>query len=106
MNKAEKAQNEELAVEENAAVTDSTDLIERLNEADSASSAKSLAETAPLYSILSPSYYNQGSGVQPAQTARVGMALVKDTANINRMLKQVKTIFPRDMKLAWCVKPS
>ena len=61
----------------------------------------------PIYNYLTPSYYqNEAGQTFPAQTARVGMALVKDTANINRMLKQVKNIFPRDVRFAWCVKPN
>lgn len=61
----------------------------------------------PIYNYLTPSYYQNEMGqTYPAQTARVGMALVKDTANINRMLKQVKNIFPRDVRFAWCVKPN
>ena len=35
----------------------------------------------------------------------VGTAFIKDTARINNMLKMVRTLFPRDMKLAWSVKP-
>ena len=61
----------------------------------------------PLYSCLTPSFYqNEAGQAYPAQTARVGMALVKDTANINRMLKQVKNVFPRNVRFAWCVKPN
>ena len=61
----------------------------------------------PIYNYLTPSYYqNEVGQTYPAQTARVGMALVKDTANVNRMLKQVKNIFPRNVRFAWCVKPN
>ena len=61
----------------------------------------------PIYNYLTPSYYqNEVGQTYPAQTARVGMALVKDTANINRMLKQVKNVFPRNVRFAWCVKPN
>ena len=61
----------------------------------------------PLYNYLTPSYYqNEVGQTYPAQTARVGMALVKDTANINRMLKQVKNVFPRNVRFAWNVKPN
>jgi len=42
----------------------------------------------------------------PYQTARVGMAAVKDTANINRMLKMTSSVFPRNIRFAWCVKPN
>ena len=61
----------------------------------------------PIYNYLTPSYYqNEVGQTFPAQTARVGMALVKDTANINRMLKQVMNVFPRNVRFAWCVKPN
>ena len=61
----------------------------------------------PIYNLLTPSYYqNEVGQTYPAQTARVGMALVKDTANINRMLKQVKNVFPRNVRFAWNVKPN
>ena len=55
----------------------------------------------PLYALLQPSYTQTG----PAATARVGIAQVKDTANINRMLAETANIFPRTLKLAWTVKP-
>ena len=55
----------------------------------------------PLYSLLTPSYTQSG----PAATARVGIAQVKDTANINRMLSENANLFPRNLKLAWTVKP-
>ena len=42
----------------------------------------------------------------PHKSARMGIAAIKDTARINHMLKQVKDIFPRDMILAWTVKPN
>ncbi|MBR3709749.1 MAG: protein translocase subunit SecDF [Bacteroidales bacterium] len=71
---------------------------EELN--DDEALAKFQAEN-PLYALLQPSYTQQG----PAQTARVGIAQVKDTANINRMLAETANIFPRTMKLAWSVKP-
>ena len=60
-------------------------------------------EENPLYALLTPSYTQSG----PAATARVGMAQVKDTAAINRMLRvgYEESIFPRSMKLAWTVKP-
>ena len=51
----------------------------------------------PLYNYLRPS---------DREGARVGMALVKDTANVNRMLKQAKNVFPRNVRFAWSVKPT
>ncbi len=59
-----------------------------------------------LYTYLQPSLYQDNNGqIVPGQTARVGMAMVKDTAEINRMLAETKGLFPRDMKLVWSVKP-
>ncbi len=80
------------------------------NDSLNATEDEALAEMRanyPLYNYLTPSYYQNEIGqTYPAETARVGMALVKDTANINRMLKQVKNVFPRNVKFAWCVKPN
>ena len=70
------------------------------NISDDEALAKYQAEN-PLYAVLQPSYTQSG----PAQTARVGIAHVKDTANINRMLAETASFFPRTMKLAWTVKP-
>ena len=65
-------------------------------------------ENNPLYAYLQPSYYQNGAGqFVPGETARVGIAQVKDTAIINKMLAEVreKSIFPRNLKFAWTVKP-
>ncbi|MBO7082651.1 MAG: protein translocase subunit SecDF [Bacteroidales bacterium] len=96
----------ETAVAE-ADTTAETGLLEQLaqdNEEETLSDDEALAKFQaqnPLYALLQPSYAQNG----PAQTARVGIAQVKDTANINRMLAETATIFPRNMKLAWTVKP-
>ena len=55
-----------------------------------------MAQCHPLFAKLQP--VNEGS-------ARVGVAQVKDTAAINQMLAETKNLFPRDLKLAWTVKP-
>ena len=59
------------------------------------------AESHPLIYLLN-------MGGLYGNSARVGMAQVKDTAAINQMLAEAKAmnIFPRNMKLAWSVKPS
>ncbi len=60
----------------------------------------------PLYAYLMPSYFPDESGKYfPGNTARVGTALVKDTARINNMLRKVNSVFPRNMRLSWTVKP-
>ena len=71
-----------------------------LDASDEEAFAKYQAEN-PLFALLQPSYTQNG----PAQTARVGIAQVKDTAAINRMLAETASLFPRTMKLAWSVKP-
>jgi len=58
----------------------------------------------PLYSVLSPAYYQQDGQMYASEGAAVGYAMIKDTAEINRMLRQVKEILPRDLRLAWTAK--
>ena len=96
---------------EEVAVADTTSgLLEQIaqgnEETETLSDDEALAkarEENPLYALLIPSFTQNG----PAATARVGMAQVKDTAAINRMLRVAneENIFPRSMKLAWTVKP-
>jgi SecD/SecF fusion protein len=64
------------------------------------------AKKNPLYAYLRLSYERDQSGVPyPLETARMGLAAIKDTARINRMLRETKDVFPRDMRLVWTVKP-
>ncbi len=88
---------------------DTTSLMDQLadntDEMDDASFEEYAAQN-PLYAFLMPSYVQNESGqFFPGNTARVGTAAVKDTARINNMLKRVKSIFPRNMHLAWTIKP-
>lgn len=89
--------------------SDSLSLADQIKSDTTASKDKSFAEYAkenPLYAYLMPSYVQDEQGrFFPGNTARVGTAMVKDTARINYMLRQVQGIFPRNMKLAWTVKP-
>ena len=93
------------AVAEEGTVADSTvsgDLMDQLAENKSEEqvaedeSLDQMAQNHPLFAKLQP--INGGS-------ARVGIAQVKDTAAINKMLAETKSIFPRQLKLAWTVKP-
>ncbi len=64
------------------------------------------AKKYPLYAYLMPSYIQNETGqTYPAQSARMGVAAIKDTARINHMLRLAKDVFPRDLKLVWTVKP-
>ena len=87
------------------AAADSTandDLLGQLNEnTDEAEAEEEMtedqyAENNPLFAKLM---------VMNSNSARVGMAQVKDTAAINQMLAETKSLFPRNLKLAWTVKP-
>lgn len=105
-NKPAKAEAEEASEGEDVA------LLEQMTAEDSLKKAQEKAreeyiENNPLYTVLIPSYYQGSNGMMtPGQTARVGMAAVKDTANVNRMLKLASSVFPRNLKFAWCVKPN
>ncbi len=83
------------------AENDSTDvtLLDQLNE-NQTEEEQAIEEEVdanhPLFSKLQP--VNGAS-------ARVGIAMVKDTAAINQMLAETKSLFPRQLKLAWTVKP-
>lgn len=62
----------------------------------------------PLLAIFSPNIYQGGDGqYMMGEGPMVGVAQVKDTAKINDYFsrKQVKALFPRDLKLLWHVKP-
>jgi SecD/SecF fusion protein len=64
------------------------------------------AKENPLFAYLSPAF-NRGENGQyyPSNRATVGYAAIKDTAHVNYLLKKVMNIFPRNMRLAWLVKP-
>lgn len=86
----------------------STSLLDQIKGDTTATDQDSFDEYAkknPLYAYLMPSYFPDESGRYfPGNTARIGTALVKDTAMINNMLRRVNSVFPRNMKLAWTVK--
>lgn len=65
------------------------------------------AKENPLFAYLRPAYY-QGKNNQyyASDRATVGYAAIKDTARVNKMLKQVNSIFPKNLVLAWTAKPS
>ncbi len=85
------------------------DLINKIEGDTTATKDNNFEEYAsknPLYAYLMPAYQQNESGQYfPGNSARVGTAMVKDTARINNMLRKVNSIFPRNLKLAWTVKP-
>ena len=109
----ETAASEEGEVAE--AVVDSTseaNLLDQLTENSEETSLteeeelNKFQENNPLFTYLQPSYYqNEAGQVVAGETARVGIAQVKDTAVINKMLAETRSLFPRNLKFAWTVKP-
>ncbi len=85
----------------------SEDLVQMLKEKEGKDttnlSRSDLAKSSSLFSVLQPSVDQNG---QPYGYAVIGRAHIKDTATVNQYLKlpQVKTLFPRDLKLLWGVK--
>lgn len=90
--------------------TGETSLIDQIGEdttnATGNLSQQEIADLYPLYAYLSPNVAldDQGRPI-PMESASVGSAEIKDTARINRLLREVKDVFPRDMMLVWSVKP-
>jgi SecD/SecF fusion protein len=59
----------------------------------------------PLYAVLNPAYEERQGQYYPGQSATVGYAAIKDTAAVNRLLRQTSNMFPRDLKFAWTNQP-
>ncbi|MCD4744781.1 MAG: protein translocase subunit SecDF [Bacteroidales bacterium] len=97
-------------IETEADTTSETSLLEQLeSDTTDISAEESFEEYSrknPLNAYLSPAVVQNEQGqYYPAETAVVGYAAIKDTARINKMLRQTKSIFPRDLKLKWTIKP-
>ncbi len=104
---------EDVVTGEETVATDTTKsgLVEQL-ESDSLNvtpegrSAEDIAKTNPLFAYLRPNLVQNDQGnYVPAAQATVGFAEMKDTAMVNNLLRRVKDVFPRNMKLAWKIKP-
>ncbi len=110
VNTEEGTENTEMVVADST-VADSTNLLDQLanNQEETLSEDEEMSkfeENNPLFAYLQPSYYqNEAGQVMAGETARVGIAQVKDTATINQMLAETRSIFPRNLKFAWTVKP-
>lgn len=89
--------------------TATSKLLDEIGESTADTTAKSveeIAKTNPLFAYLRPNLQqSQSGGWQPADNATVGFAEIKDTARINDYLRKVNDVFPRNMKLAWKIKP-
>ncbi len=108
----EKANTKALESTQKSAVSDTTknaqsllDLINKdTTKVAEASTRAGFALQNPLFGILNPRVNQQG---QPLQSSMIGLANGKDTAKVNALLKmnQIKSLFPRDLKLAWSQNP-
>ncbi len=101
------AEGSKTAVDSASSDTTSNKLLEEMSK-DTAATAQQGEEEFkkqnPLWYYLRPNISQDG---KPFESALVGYAAIKDTARVNKMLKEgfAKNIFPRTMKLAWTVKP-
>ncbi len=91
--------------------SDTSSLLDKISGDTSAvaqqkESFEKYAKENPLYAYLRPAIFADENGsFFPGQGATVGYAAIKDTARVNKSLSRVAKIFPRDLKLAWTVKP-
>lgn len=85
-------------------------LLDKISDTSAATkqqkSFEKYAQENPLYAYLNPAIFPDKSGKYfPAQGATCGYAMIKDTSRVNDLLAKVKNVFPRDLRLAWTVKP-
>jgi SecD/SecF fusion protein len=74
--------------------------------ADKERSFEEYSKENPLNAYLTPAFFQGEDGnYYPGQSATVGFSAIKDTAKVNAMLSKVNSVFPRNLKLAWTVKP-
>lgn len=96
--------------------SESSSILDQLSEnADSLSNDslgdqtfEDFAKNNPLFAVLSPSIFqNQQGSYSPGEGPVVGYSAIKDTAKVNEYLamEEIKSIFPRDLKLLWTAKP-
>lgn len=97
--------------QDETADTSATTLLEQLKSDTTATpgadrSFEEYAKENPLNAYLIPNYFQGEDGnYYPGQGATVGFSAIKDTASVNAMLRKVSSVFPRNLKLAWAVKP-
>lgn len=92
---------------------DQDELLQELEEGEDTAASEQqqqgfeqYAKENPLYAYLQPAFLQSEDGqYYPAQRATVGYAQIRDTAKVNRMLDRAEDVFPRNLELAWRVKP-
>ena len=99
------AQAEQAEAAETEKVTEGSD-VALLDQMAADDSIKKAQEQAKIVTFGNYMFFSVNENGVPFQTARVGMVAVKDTANVNRLLKLTSSVFPRNLKFAWSVKPN
>lgn len=104
---AQPAEEEEKAQED---TTGAASLLEEMQqdttqEDTSALAPQQRAKQFPLFNILQPMFNPNNNQPQPGSV--VGLAHFNDTAQVNKYLQmeKVKSVFPRDLRFVWGVKP-
>jgi SecD/SecF fusion protein len=79
-------------------------VLERSKPVGNDSTGKEFKRQNPLFGILIPRVAANG---QPLPSCLIGLAAIKDTANVNNYLKMsdVKALFPGDLKFIWSHNP-
>ncbi|WP_295769072.1 protein translocase subunit SecDF [uncultured Mucilaginibacter sp.] len=84
--------------------------VKQNNAKDTSASAlknkNQLAETMPLFAVLSPAFGQGPNGPQAYPGPVVGTAAIKDTARVNGYLKsaEVQAVLPKNLRLLWASK--
>ncbi len=100
------AATEAIIAEADTTAASLLDQVQKEPAADQAAAYDKYLESNPLWAVLQPSLVQDASGQSfPGKSARVGFASVKDTARVNALLKQVKTVFPNNLRLYWTINP-
>lgn len=101
---AEQDTSEDLSIVEQLAAEEDTAGIDEL--ATQEQSLEQFREENPLLGYLRPALVQDESGnYYPSRGPVVGYAKAMDTARVNKMLKDVSSIFPRTLKFRWSVNP-
>jgi len=91
-------------------ISDATNILDSLKTdstgLDQATALAKFEKENPLFAVLRPYTNNEGQLISTG--AAVGYSHYKDTATVNSYLalKQVKELFPKELKFLWTVKPA
>lgn len=101
---ADSTKKDDLSLIDEIAKNDST------GAATDSSANKSFEEFAkenPLFGVLSPAIFQEGQQYYPQPGPVVGYSAIKDTGKVMAYLnmKQIRALFPSNLKLLWTVKP-